>query len=120
VTIDDGRAAFVPKASGKPDRFVEVEGAPDLVVEIVSDSSVKKDSQRLPRAYYAAGVLEFWLIDARGEELEFRLQTRGPAGFVDAERDADGYQRSQVLDAWYFLDRSRHQRGHWVYRLRMR
>jgi hypothetical protein len=65
-------------------------------------------------------VLEFWLIDARGEDLEFLLQTRGPAGFIAAERDADGYQRSHVLDAWYFLDRSRHQRGHWVYRLRMR
>jgi Uma2 family endonuclease len=118
--FDDGRALLVPKSSGDPDRFVEVEGAPDLVVEIVSDSSVKKDSQRLPRAYYAAGVLEFWLIDARGEQLEFRLHTRGPAGFVAAARDADGYQQSSVLDAWYFLDRQRHQRGHWVYRLRMR
>ncbi len=36
-------------------RYVELEGAPDLVVEIVSDSSVAKDTQRLPPRYAAAG-----------------------------------------------------------------
>ncbi len=118
--FDSGRASLVPKASGDPDRFVEVEGAPDLIVEIVSDSSVKKDTQRLPRAYFAAGVREFWLIDARDEELVFQIQRRGSGAFAVAETDADGYQRSDVLDASYQLERSRHARGHWVYRLRMK
>jgi Uma2 family endonuclease len=35
-----------------------VEGGPDLVVEIVSDSSEEKDLDRLPRAYFSAGVRE--------------------------------------------------------------
>lgn len=118
--FDSGRASLVPKASGAPDRFVEVEGAPDLTVEIVSDSSVKKDTQRLPRAYFAAGVREFWLIDARDEALVFQIQRRGPSGFIAAESDADGYQRSDVLDAFYLLERGRHVRGHWVYKLRMK
>ena len=118
--FDSGRASLVPKASHEPDRFVEVEGAPDLVVEIVSDSSVKKDTQRLPAAYFAAGVREYWLVDARGETLLFQIQTRGPHSFVPAAADAAGYQRSEVLDAAYELQRSRHQRGHWVYRLRMK
>lgn len=107
--LDSGRASLVQKASGEPDRFVEVEGAPDLVVEIVSDSSVKKDTQRLPVAYFAAGVREYWLIDARGEKLLFQIQVRGPQTFVPAAADQAGFQRSQVLNAVYELQRSRHQ-----------
>lgn len=118
--FDSGRVSLVPKASGEPDRYVEVEGGPDLVVEIVSDSSVKKDTQRLPGAYFDAGVREFWLIDARGKELFFQIRRRGASSFVAAEMDADGYHRSDVLDAWYSLERGRHQRGHWVYRLRLK
>ncbi len=115
--FDAGRVTLVPKTSGEPDRFVEVEGGADLVVEIVSDSSVKKDTKRLPPAYFAAGVREFWLIDARGKELVFQIHCRGDAGFEAVQGDAEGYQRSAVLDAAYSLERSRHQRGHWIYRL---
>jgi len=116
--MDDRRVRLVPKASGEPDRYVEVEGAPDLIVEIVSDSSVKKDTQRLPDAYYLAGVREFWLIDARGQELFFRIHHRGSRSFDTVPVQADGFQRSDVLDRSYRLDRDRHKRGHWVYRLR--
>lgn len=118
--FDAGRASLVPKASGEPDRFVEVEGAPDLVVEIVSDSSVMKDTQRLPAAYFAAGVREYWLVDARGEALFFQIQGRGPRAFAPIAADADGFQASEVLAAAYQLERSRHRRGHWVYRLKMK
>jgi len=118
--IDEQRVSFVPKASGEKDRYVEIEGGPDLVVEIVSDSSVTKDTKRLPIAYYQAGVREYWLIDARGqEELSFQLLRRGNTAFEPTPADADGYQRSEVLDADYRLDRSRHKRGHWVYQLQL-
>ncbi len=116
--LDEGRVRLVPKASGEPDRYVEVEGAPDLIVEIVSDNSVQKDTQRLPEAYYQAGVREFWLIDARGKELLFRIHHRGSRSFDAVPVQADGFQRSDVLDLSYRLDRDRHKRGHWVYRLR--
>jgi hypothetical protein len=64
----------------KPGGFIEVEGAADLVVEILSDSSVGKDTRRLPEAYAKAGVGELWLVDARrcgagDEQPEFRLLT---------------------------------------------
>jgi Uma2 family endonuclease len=120
AAFDAGRASLVPKASGEADRFVEVEGAPDLIVEIVSDSSVKKDTLRLPQAYFLAGVREFWLVDARDEDLVFQIHRRGAGKFVAAPNDADGYQRSDVLDAFYQLERGRHARGHWIYRLRMK
>ena len=63
---------------------------------------------------------EYWLIDARGAKLSFQLLRRGSAAMEPASADADGFQRSEVLDAHYRLDRSRHQRGHWVYRLRLK
>ncbi|MBA3483244.1 MAG: Uma2 family endonuclease [Pirellulales bacterium] len=118
--IDSGRVRLVPKASERQGRYIEIEGGPDLVAEIVSDSSVGKDTRRLPRAYFSAGVKEFWLVDARGDELFFQIHRRDAAAFIAAEVDEEGYQRSDVLDAWYSLERGQHQRGHWVYRLQLK
>lgn len=115
--LDGGRTRLTPKASGEPDRYVEVEGGPDLVVEILSDSSEQKDLRRLPGAYFTAGVREFWLLDARGPEMFFQIHHRGAESFIAAAGDAEGYQRSVVLDTRCRLARSRHARGHWVYRL---
>lgn len=117
-TIDSGRARLVPKATGEPGRYVEIEGAADLVVEIVSDSSVKKDTQRLPIAYYRAGVDEFWLIDARKDPAEFRVYFRADDVFAPAELDAQGFQRSIVFDGVFRLDEKRDSRGIRRFRLR--
>ena len=117
-SIDDGRVRLIPKASGEPGRYVEVEGGPDLVVEIVSDSSVQNETGRLPAAYFAAGVREYWLIDARGKELSFQIQHRGTNAFEPMQTDAGGSQPGAVLQCRYCLDRGRHARGHWVYQLR--
>jgi Uma2 family endonuclease len=118
AAIDQGRVRLIPKASGGEDRYVEVEGGPDLVVEIVSDSSVKKDNERLPAAYFAAGVREYWLLDARAEQLVFQVYHRGASSFEPTSIDQEGFQSSEVLRGSYRLDRDRHARGHWIYRLR--
>ncbi len=119
TAIDAGRVRLVPKASGMDGRFVEVEGGPDLVVEIVSDSSVEKDSERLPVSYYKAGVLEYWLLDARDEELFFVIYRRGPTSFEPTPSNERGGQHSNVLQCSCTLERSRHRRGHWVYHLQL-
>lgn len=38
-------------------------GAPDLVVEVLSPSSKKKDMQIKLSKYYDAGVREYWIVD---------------------------------------------------------
>jgi Uma2 family endonuclease len=45
--------------------YVELEGSPELVVEIISPSSVRKDTEVLRELYALAGIAEYWLIDAR-------------------------------------------------------
>jgi Uma2 family endonuclease len=116
-SLDSGRVRLVPKTGGGPDRYVELEGPPDLIVEIVSDASVRKDTERLPAAYYRAGVTEFWLIDARGQDLLFRIHHRGQSQYEPAATDADGCQYSAVLDRRYRLDRSRNAKGRIVFDL---
>lgn len=119
AALDEGRVRLVPKVA-QEDRFVELEGAPDLVVEIVSDASAGKDTQRLPAAYHRAAVREFWLLDARGEQLEFTIWHWAASGYERAPLDADGYQQSLVLSCGFRLTREADARGLWRYDLRPR
>ena len=112
-----GRAKMIPKAGGEEGRYVEIEGAPDLIVEIVSDSSVTKDTVRLPAAYFRAGVPEFWLADARREPFVFQIHRRGESGFEAVEADADGFQPSAVFGCRFRLQWRRDRSGHWAFDL---
>jgi Uma2 family endonuclease len=114
--FETGRVSRVPKQSASG-RFVELEGAPDVVVEIVSDSSETKDTQRLPGAYFDAGVLEFWLFDVRGTELDFRIYRRGPNGFELGLVESDGFRYSAVFRRWFRLSRRPGRAGGWQYDL---
>lgn len=113
-TLDSGAVRFIAK-QGRDDDVIEMEGGPDMVVEIVSDGSVGKDTRRLPVAYYKAGVREFWLVDARQDELLFQIHGRGDSGFKPAEADAEGFQHSAVFSRGFKLLRERDRRGHWKY-----
>jgi len=119
-TIDSGEVRLVPRRGGAADRYVELEGGPDLTVEIVSDSSSKKDTSRLPVAYFQAGTLEYWLIDARGDRLVFRVHRRGATAFEPVDVDPDGYQPSAVFGCAFLLERGRDSRGYPRYDLLVR
>jgi Uma2 family endonuclease len=116
-SIKAGRVKFIPAKSDDPESFVEIEGSPDWVCEIVSDSSVRKDTLRLAEAYFAAGVREYWIVDARGEALRFTILHRGENAFVAADPDADGYQSSTVFARRYRFSRDRGPDGHWQHKL---
>jgi Uma2 family endonuclease len=115
--LDSGRVRLVPKATGQADRYVEAEGPPDLVVEIVSDTSVAKDTQRLPKKYHQAGVPEFWLIDARGETLVFTIYHAKVKAYRAVPSDAEGFQRSVVFTTRFRLTRRRNASRRWVFDL---
>jgi Uma2 family endonuclease len=102
------------------DGDVEIHGAPDLVVEIVSDSSVRKDTIELRQAYFDAGILEYWLIDARGDEIDFQLLVRQQEDYSGQLADVEGFVESQVLDRSFQLTRGVDPLGGWAYRLLMK
>lgn len=74
------------------------------MVEIVSDSSVQKDTQRLPSAWFAVGLQEYWLADARGESLLFTTHRRG----------------EEVFGRRFRLERDRDDLNYWTYGLLVR
>jgi Uma2 family endonuclease len=96
-SLESGRARHVRSALQEPGRFLQIEGAADLVVEVVSDGSVEKDTERLPPLYARAGVRELWLVDARGPELSFEILHLHGGRYRRAQPDAGGYRQSKVL-----------------------
>jgi Uma2 family endonuclease len=94
----------------------ELVGSPDLVIEVISPSSVRKDTRILRRAYFDAGIREYWLVDARGEEIDFQILIRGNDGFVAVE-PCEGMTDSEVLPASFRLTRERDRVGLWKYTL---
>jgi len=115
-TLERGRVRKVPSKK-RPDRFMELEGSPDLVVEIVSEGSVRKDLVRLPPLYAAAGVPELWLVDARGEEIRFEIRSPGAVGYETMETDRKGWTLSPRLGFRFRLRRCEVRPGCWSYRL---
>lgn len=60
------RWALAPEARADDLGFVRI--VPDLLVEIVTPASVRRDRIEKPLLYAAAGVREYWIVDpARGE-----------------------------------------------------
>ena len=50
-------------------------GAPDLVVEIISPSSIRRDYHQKKDIYESHKVLEYWIVDPANQAVEvFRLQ----------------------------------------------
>jgi Uma2 family endonuclease len=106
--IRSGRVELVP---GKRGGIMELRGSPDMVLEVVNRSSVLKDTERLRNLYYRAGILEYWLVDARGTELKFDIFHLGPKGYV-ATRKRGGFLRSAVFNRGFRLDRGTDRLGH--------
>ena len=105
-TLNSGRARVVERRPGVGGPMT-VQGTPDLMVEVVSRSSVEKDTVTLRREYFAAGVREYWILDGRDEPHAFDLLTRvgREADWAEAAADADGFRLSPVLGRRVRLDR---------------
>jgi Uma2 family endonuclease len=112
--FDSGRVQLVPRAAGAD--YIEILGTPDLVVEIVSDSSVRKDTRLLHEAYARAGIREYWLIDARGPDLSFQVLANSGQAFSVPGSGA-GPRPSVVLGGTWSLTRQRNRVARFTYTL---
>lgn len=94
-------------------------GSPDMVLEIVSDSSVRKDTVILRELYYQAGITEYWLVGVRGEELLFEILRRGRRGYTPVRKEGD-WLKSKVFGRSLQLTFAQDELNHPSYTLLMR
>jgi len=111
--------ANIQLIEAKEGGYTEVEGIPDMVLEIVSKSSVTKDTKRLFKAYWQAGIKEYWLADVRGERLSFDIFRLAENGYV-ATRKRGGWLKSQVFGKSFRLTRRVNRFDHPEYTLEVR
>jgi Uma2 family endonuclease len=115
-SLQSGRARLI---EGAEKGYVEVEGSPDMVLEVVSRSSVEKDYDQLRQAYWEADVREYWLVDARKEPLKFDILRHTPRGYV-ATRKQDGWIKSAVFGKSFKLASHKNDLGHPEFTLSVR
>lgn len=119
-SLHAGRIRNIPSTPARPGSYVELEGAPDLVVEVVSKSSVGKDRKRLPALYARAGVPELWLVDARGDTPAFEIWSLQAGRYEQVAADGpppDGWTASPLLSSRFRLQRRMIREGPFVYSL---
>jgi Uma2 family endonuclease len=117
--FQSGRVKLVPRAADEEEEYLELEGTPDWVLEIVSKYSVRKDTKQLREIYHRAGIPEYWLVDARGKRIDFKILQLEPDGYgVSPKRG--GWLGSPLFGCEFRLERTRDRLGLWQYTLEVR
>jgi Uma2 family endonuclease len=106
--VNEGRVRLV---EGVDEGFVELEGAPDMALEVVSAFSVRKDRTILRDLYWRAKVPEYWLVDARKAPLQFDILRWTSKGYAATPRK-QGWLRSRVLEHSFLLEAQTDRLGH--------
>jgi Uma2 family endonuclease len=117
LSYDALRAGRVRLAEGEDS--LEVEGSPDVVVEVVSPTSRHKDTVVLRELYWRAGVREYWLADPRRQDLVFDILKHGSKGFTTVRKQG-GWARSAVFGKSFRLSRTTDPVGLAAYTLAVR
>jgi Uma2 family endonuclease len=115
ASYETDQIRLVPRTN-RPEQYIELEGTPDWVLEVVSQSSVQKDTEVLRDLYHRSGVPEYWLIDARFDEVSFQILRRRRDRYV-AVKPRDGWHRSTVFGRSFRLERRKNRLGRWRYTL---
>ena len=76
-------------------------GAADLVVEVISDDSVERDTVDKVAEYAAAGVPEYWLVDARTGHAGARFFRLVGDQYQEAFAEADGRYHSTAVPGFW-------------------
>ena len=77
----------------------EVEGAPDLIIEIVSPDSLARDWREKYLEYEATGVREYWVVDPMSQH--FEGYTLGTDGHYTLIEEKNGVVSSIVLPGFF-------------------
>jgi Uma2 family endonuclease len=109
-------AKRVRPIAGMDGGYVELEGSPDMVLEVVSHPSIRKE---LRQAYGDAGIREFWLVDVRQNPLRFDILRYTGRNCV-AARSRNGWLKSAVFGRSFRLTQEPNVFGQPEYTLEVR
>lgn len=76
-----------------------VHGAPDLVVEVLSPSTVKRDRTYKKDTYARCGVREYWLVDPANKSVEVYRLENGRLELYDIYSVYPDFQLEQMTEA---------------------
>jgi Uma2 family endonuclease len=113
-SLDAGRVTIL-----RGDDSLEIMGSPDMTLEVISPTSVTKDTIDLRRLYWEAGVKEYWLVDSREKSFSFDILRHGAAKYVTTRKQA-GWVKSQVFGREFKLTRATTKHGVTKFTLEMR
>jgi Uma2 family endonuclease len=120
VSFEALRNGTVRLVGGETGMQTELVGSPEVVIEIVSESSEVKDTEWTMSAYFDAGVEEYWVIDARDEDdIQFDIYRRGKKEFAPTRRSG-GWVKSAVLGKSFRLTQSEGEDGNPEFTLEVR
>ncbi len=111
-------ARHVQLVEGAKGGLVEIEGTPDMVLEVVSAHSIRKDAKILRNLYWRAGIPEYWLVDARKKPFQFDMLCWTERGY-SAIRRRQGWLKSKVFGRSFLLESKPDRLGHPQFFLRM-
>jgi Uma2 family endonuclease len=75
-------------------------GAPDLVIEIISEYTFRKDAEIKKSLYEEYGVREYWLIDPIYETVTIYIYSKRKGKFGNAKK----YERDKTIGVHIFPD----------------
>jgi Uma2 family endonuclease len=101
------------------DDSMEVLGSPNMALEVVSKSSVKKDTEILRDLYWQAGIDEYWLVDSRSEEPTLEILRHTSRKYVTTKSQS-GWVKSAVFGKSFKLTRESNSQGLSEYNLLVR
>jgi Uma2 family endonuclease len=91
---------FISKEHLSIIKETNIQGAPDLVVEILSPTSEKRDRGAKQKLYARAGVTEYWIVDPTAKTVE--VLSLGETGYQGISL----FNHADILRSPMFLDLS--------------
>lgn len=88
-------AVYLTAPKGRRDRMLWRTWIPDLVVEVVSDSSRDRDYTQKREEYWTLGVKEYWIVDAKLARVV--VLRRGRAQWTEKELGPEDVCETKLL-----------------------